>query len=842
MASDSRNVAADDQLVTPTSSRTESIELQSIELERRAGTAPEAAPRSYVDDTNSNPWTDGNGYSSNNRQSGLQPSTSASTSVFSITKRVASIFSTSSENTSLPSAPEVVNEAAPLSRSGESTPFSPERTGRYSLESTSPTRGLTDWTVQGSGRRVGYEDLSTIDWIHEYQKERQREQVYQQQQGVWGKLKLVGDSSQVWLILIATGISVGVIAAGIDIVSNWLGDIKLGYCKSSFYLSQAFCCWGVDENDVCDNWISWGDALHATGGWSYIVSYLFYIIFGVLFGSSASLLVLQYAPYAGQSGIPEIKTVLNGFIIRGFMGFWTLLTKALGLCLSSGSGLWLGKEGPLVHVACCCANLATRVSSTLRHNEARKREIFSAAAAAGITVAFGAPIGGVVFSLEQVSYYFPDKTMWQSFVCAMVASVSIQLLNPFRTGKLVLFQVIYSRPFHKFELGPFVLLGIVGGIFGGLFIKLNMRIARWRTRSRILGYPLIEVVLLSVATSIINFPDPFSRLQNNILVFRLFQECKGNLTGLCNPDYFGSTVLLLMLVCIIGFFFTAYTFGTSIPSGVLMPSMAIGACYGRIIGIAIEVWQKHHPDFFLFDTCLPDLPCITPGVYAIVGAASALGGATRLTVSLVVIMFELTGALTYVLPIMIAVMVSKWVGDAFETKGIFESWIQFHDYPYLDNREEPIADITVAEIMTPLDELVVLTASGHIVDSLEQILATQNYKGFPVVADSREAILIGYISRSELRYALQQARAIGLGGDTQCCLGGSLASGDEAPHCVDLRQWVDQTPITLSHRSSLQLAVSMFQKLGLRYMLLTMRGRLQGLITKKDICAKYTVQ
>lgn len=69
-------------------------------------------------------------------------------------------------------------------------------------------------------------------------------------------------------------------------------------------------------------------------------------------------------------------------------------------CLSVASGLWLGKEGPLVHVACCCANIIMRPFESLSHNEARKREVLSAAAAAGISVAFGAPIGGVLFSLE----------------------------------------------------------------------------------------------------------------------------------------------------------------------------------------------------------------------------------------------------------------------------------------------------------------------------------------------------------------------------------------------------------------------------------------------------------
>jgi len=98
----------------------------------------------------------------------------------------------------------------------------------------------------------------------------------------------------------------------------------------------------------------------------------------------------------------------------------------------------------------------------LSKNEARKRQVLSAAAAAGISVAFGSPIGGVLFSLEQLSYYFPDKTMWQSFVCAMVAAVTLQFMNPFRTGKLVLYQVKYTRGWHGFEMIPFCMLGVLG--------------------------------------------------------------------------------------------------------------------------------------------------------------------------------------------------------------------------------------------------------------------------------------------------------------------------------------------------------------------------------------------
>ena len=69
--------------------------------------------------------------------------------------------------------------------------------------------------------------------------------------------------------------------------------------------------------------------------------------------------------------------------------------------------------------------------------------------------------------------------------------------------------------------------------------------------------------------------------------------------------------------------------------------------------------------------CDPHSTCVTPGLYAMIGAAAALGGVTRMTVSLVVIMFELTGGLTYIVPIMVAVMISKWVGDAIVADGMY---------------------------------------------------------------------------------------------------------------------------------------------------------------------------
>ena len=562
------------------------------------------------------------------------------------------------------------------------------------------------------------------------------------------------------------------------------------------------------------------------------------MLLSVAFAASASLLVRDYAPYARHSGIPEIKTVLGGFVIKKFMGSWTLVIKSLGLCLAVASGLWLGKEGPLVHVACCCANLLLKLSSPINGNEARKREVLSAAASAGISVAFGSPIGGVLFSLEQLSYYFPDTTMWQSFVCAMVAAVALQVINPSRTDQLVLYQVSYSSGYHGFELIPFAVLGILGGIYGGLFIKLNMKIAKWRRGLRLAQYPVVEVCLVALMTALMNFPNKFMKVQPAKLVHILFAECGGiDDFGICKTsEPYGWIIAQLLSAAAIGFVFASITFGLKIPAGIILPSMAIGALYGRVIGVLVQFLQQAHPTWLLFRNCEPDKECVTPGTYAIVGAAAALGGVTRMTVSIVVIMFELTGALTYVLPIMIAVMLSKWIGDIFGKRGIYESWIRFNEYPFLDNREDrQPPNIPVSQVMTKVDELATITATSHTLQSLQDFLHTNQYRGFPIVDDHTNNIFLGYITRTELRFAVKTSMDEPRKMPMDAHVFFSHQPHSDPLTTVDFRPWMDQTPITLNSKSTFQLTVDLFLKLGLKYVLLLDKGALRGLLTKKDI-------
>lgn len=145
-----------------------------------------------------------------------------------------------------------------------------------------------DWYVEGPGRRVGYEDLTAIDWIFEYTKERQRLRVlYSSATGILGYGQRMLDASQVWVVLIVTGLAVGLLAAGIDVASDWLGDIKTGYCAAGsdggrFYLNRYFCCWGYDEWSQCQDWVPWSKALHITStGGKWFTEYIFFIVYSV---------------------------------------------------------------------------------------------------------------------------------------------------------------------------------------------------------------------------------------------------------------------------------------------------------------------------------------------------------------------------------------------------------------------------------------------------------------------------------------------------------------------------------------------------------------------------------
>jgi chloride channel 3/4/5 len=126
------------------------------------------------------------------------------------------------------------------------------------------------------------------------------------------------------------GACIGVNAALISIITEWLSDLKLGYCSDGWWLNQQFCCWEIDDTlenaSGCDTWQVWSPT--SVGRW------FFYVMFAILFSFVAAQLVRAFAKYAAGSGISEIKVILGGFVMQGYLGAWTLVIKSITLVMS----------------------------------------------------------------------------------------------------------------------------------------------------------------------------------------------------------------------------------------------------------------------------------------------------------------------------------------------------------------------------------------------------------------------------------------------------------------------------------------------------------------------------
>ena len=710
------------------------------------------------------------------------------------------------------------------------------------------------------------------------------------------------------------GVLIGLNMAVISVVTEWASDLKQGYCSAGWWLNKKFCCWEdmdpagpgagsgpkgmaalaaaaaananttsvasaiqtmtrltlrsespVAPVETCNEWIEWA-------AWT-VPAWFVYIGFSALLAFSCAYLVKQYAPYAAGSGISEIKCVLSGFVIRGFLSAWTLVIKSLGLPLAIASGLSVGKEGPAVHVACCMGYTASEVFHWLVPSHAKLRELLTASSAAGVAVAFGSPVGGVLFALEEMTSHFPAQTMWRTFLCALASTVALSFMNPFRTGKLVLFQVEYNRDWHYFEIAFFLLLGAFGGLYGEYVARFNLQVQRFR-RKRLANHGVAEAVILAVLTAMVSYFNRFMRIDMTESLEILFQQCDGASENdvLCQSRMQWSMATSLLLATILRFMFVVLSYGCKVPAGIFIPSMAVGATFGRMIGILVKAMQSAFPSWSMFAACNPHEPCITPGTYAMLGAAAGLAGVTRITVAVVVIMFELTGALTYILPIMLVVGTAKLVADLNGKGGISDRAIKFNGYPYLE-QEEHIFGAEVGSLIQKQPDA--LYADGMKLSDIEKYVSEATYRGFPVVSSRNDATVLGYVERNHLRYAIDQTSKLqSLTPEVVCkfypkgteeyalttaqmpkdlpeTMRWGSGAFDEPDYILeesmevdsgplDLGSWVDPTPLMVQPELDLEVVAEMFKSLGPRVILVCKNGQLQGLVTIKDLIRHLT--
>jgi len=615
-----------------------------------------------------------------------------------------------------------------------------------------------------------------------------------------------------WLIPALVGFLTATSGSLVEVGSEWLNNLRFGRCGTNFFVGPETCG---------SAWVAWAD--------TSLFSYLSYIAVSVCFATTSALLVWGFAPMARGSGIPEVKTILGGFVMKDVLEFKTLVVKVIGLTFSVSSGMSLGKEGPLVHVACCWAHLCSKLSSRYVENESKRRELISTA------VAFGTPLGGVLFSYEEVSTMFSKTTMTRAFFAAVVASLSLRWYDPTGTGKLTMFETHFVEMPALSEYPWFVLLGAVGGVLGAIFVRCNIKVGEARkdgTPFRNKVHIVIEVAVIALLTAATSWPSAFTRCMSTTTIRALFQTCGGShqegidMSGLCDdltgePLLALDAALALAVAAMLRYVQMTFTFGTGVPCGLFVPSLYTGACMGRILGMFVAGLNSQYHF---------TAGAINPGVYAMVGAAAVLGGVCRVTISLVVIMFGLTNALQLIVPFMLAVLTSKFVGDCF-SDGIYDAVIILRGYPYLHEPGEQCFRERARDIMDECLEC--LNAEPTTLGDLKQTLDAMHFGGLPLIASPTDLTLLGYVHADPLRkHVLKTLESALMSPSTPVVF--KRYTARRVQGALDFSKFVDETVLRIAPETPLAQVHNIFWRLGVKLVLVARFGKIAGLITKKS--------
>ncbi|KAI8662584.1 hypothetical protein NCS56_01062500 [Fusarium sp. Ph1] len=741
--------------------------------------------------------------------------------------------------------------------------------------------------------RVWYDQFTSTDWVHDAIADSYRVKQLRSRKDVWGRVRIIFDGAQGWILSALSGFIVALMAYTVDVAESSVFDFKDGYCSRAWYLNRQRCC----PDGACEDWTTWSYTLGYPFGdiWSSFIIYMVFVLILALLACWITLWTKTVVPSAyhlttldenlaadnpqqtydepassesstprqvadskpedppmiyysaAGSGVAEVRVILSGFVLHGFLGVRTLFIKMVALILSVASGMSLGKEGPYVHMAACVGNILCRIFSKYDRNDGKRREVISAAAAAGVAVAFGAPLGGVLFGLEEVSYFFPAKTLFRTFFCCIVAALSLKFLNPYGTHKIVLFEVRYLVDWEYFEILSFIFVGIIGGAVGALFIKASKYWAQSFRRIRVIKkFPLLEVFLVALVTGLMSYWNALTRLPVAELLLNLASPCDGSDMDweeqtLCpkSIDDIPPILLHLFVALLIKGFLTVITFGIKVPAGIYVPSMVVGGLMGRIVGHVVQWTVLRVPDWGVWGNCAfsQDGSCIQPGVYGLIAAGATMCGVTRLSVTLAVILFELTGSLDYVLPFSLAILVAKWTADAIEPNSIYDLLTSMNSYPFLDNKHKPIFTEDLADIVPRIrrERLIDITNSPLVPATSLRVKLELLHRageldgGLPIV---RHGILVGLIPVPDLGYALDQL----VEESTDLCLMDRIPSIDEDNDVfdpTDFTPYIDPAPVALDIKSPMDLVYELFSKLGLRYICVLKDGKYAGMTHKK---------
>ncbi|CAL8469782.1 g9324 [Coccomyxa elongata] len=623
------------------------------------------------------------------------------------------------------------------------------------------------------------------------------------------KAKAAGVQRWRWLLVVTIGATVAVLSMLVNLGISGLNVAKIRATESLIYSRGGF----------------WGP-------------YFTYVGMSAAYALCAGAVVAFWAPAAAGSGMSEIKAYFNGVHTPGLLTLRTLIGKLVSATFVLAAGLIAEGEAPFVHIgAIVGGGIASTGSRSLTkllrgkrevklprswggffRNDYDHRDFTAVGAAAGMSVAFAAPVSGMVFIAEESAANLGAPVHYRALVGNCVAILvfnilsagynsganfwNVRLFAQLDTSTADVLGLFYVR---LWEVPIFMAMACVIGALGAVFVTANTRIV-YALRQRCIPHSsryrrTLEVAALAVLTGTLWFgvsygspcrPVPSQEIQavlspellpSNIVTFAQYNNYPRLWCSAGQYSVYGRVFLRpprLMLKNLVGlsqgsvkglersfvdaptaalyggltFAMLTITYGAGASLGVITPVLQFGAACGVLVGHGVAALA----------TLIDSSAVVSVPTYAVVGAAAFLSGCIRYKASAVLITFESIGAWFLVVPITIAVFFAKVVADRFG-RGLFEEYLHLACVPFVP---EPMTSSTVGSVSNQLSVADVMATGVTalrpviLITDLIHILQSSCYQAFPVTEEVEQAAqpgaefhVLGVIERKALLKMLQ---------------------------------------------------------------------------------------
>lgn len=388
--------------------------------------------------------------------------------------------------------------------------------------------------------------------------------------------------------------------------------------------------WCLSQADVLR--IDFADWAHRAAGPGWLV-----LMVAAAAGATLAALIVRWMPLAAGSGIQHVEAVHRGDAAPPLLRL--VPAKFVGGVLAIGSGLLLGREGPTVHMG---AAVGAEAARRVRLPDSEIRMLQTALGGAGLAVAFNAPIGGVLFTLEEVTKSFKLR-MALVTVFATATAVGCSRLV---TGNHPDFQVEQLAAPALSWLPLFVVFGLLTGCLGVAYNWLVLLCL-----DRIKQIPRVPTVakaaVIGALIGVVAFIHPLAT---------------GGGDPLTQLILGGDGMALTVVAGLLALRFVAgpLSYAAAVPGGLFAPLLAVGILWGVLfVGGFNTVWPGNHASL-----AVP---------MALVGMAAFFGATVRAPVTAIVLVIEMTATTSVAIPMLAATAAAVLVAELLRSPPIYDS-------------------------------------------------------------------------------------------------------------------------------------------------------------------------